>query len=471
MGTAVVSREDQTPRSSLRDDIRWARAEPGHAVELEVPQPGRETIARIFVAREGKASAFTIRARAGDRSIEAWVREGATGSIEIPIPAGETWLRVTTSAPALIRADARIHRWIGPEPPAWPSGIPASSAAALPDRPFPPVGEDPQEGLFTLGAYGLYSTGDLADEDTSQPLSFSELGALANRELASDRAWAGLRAFTRLRRQGSPSFGGDLSIDVSPDGLIPGGFVRGRIAVQKPIDQSLAVGLRGAAGLFWSLPLFHSLALVPSGSFTLRRTDSSLAGDISPDRDIYTRYSDTHRRFATFAMRLHARPFVDNLVRFGPSIRLSPSFSGIDRFDIDLEADILAGRGFWPWIGFSWLMSYRPITVERPVSFVRNVATLSATFWTWIPFGHRFSLGSETSYIFDDAPSLSSLASFGSPSFAATVFLQYDHTGSRGLRDLPPRERPFQSRLEEDPGSGRIRRQREGFEPAWEVSP
>jgi hypothetical protein len=382
--------------------------------------------------------------------------------LRVESPGGRALLRVDF---AIATGLPRARAIAAPPPP--PPKLPAPSAAALrePDRPGPPVGEDPPEGLFTLGAYGVVSEGDIADEDTSQSLAVAELGAHANRELVENRAWAGLRGFTRLRREGSPTFGGDFAIDFSPDGLIPGGFGRGRAVVQTSSDKPTAVGLRGTAGIFWSLPLFHSLALVPSGSFTLRRVDASLVGEPSPDRDIYTRYGETHPRYATLGARLNARPFVDGLARLGASVRSGPTFSDFDRVDAELEIDILAGRGFWPWIGLSWLTSYRPVTAQRPLAFVRDVATLSATFWRWIPHGHRITIGSEASYIFD----LPAVDSLGDPSFAVAVFFQYDHTGNRGLRDLPPHKRPFQDRLEEDEPSGRIQRQREGYEWAWEA--
>ncbi|HZF55849.1 MAG TPA: hypothetical protein VE093_44850 [Polyangiaceae bacterium] len=380
--------------------------------------------------------------------------------LRIESPGGRSLIRVDFAiAAGLPRSRAAAE---APPPPAAP--IPFPSAPPEPDRPGPPVGEDLPEGSLTLGVHLLVSDGNLAEEDGTQTLRFGQLGLHAYREIIEARAWAGLRAFSRFR-DGPPSFGGELSGDVSSDGLIPGGFLRGRAVVQTPDEKPTAIGLRASAGIVWSLPLFHSLSLAPSASFTLRRTDASLAGELAPDRDIYTRYSATHPRYATFGARLHARPFVDSLARLGASARTTPDVAGIERFDADLELDILAGRGVWPWIGFSWLTSYRPVTTERREAFVRDVATLNATLWRWLPRGHRLVLGVEASVIFD----LPSLASRSSPSFATTVTVEYDHAGGRALRDLPPHRRPFQDRLEEE--LGLPARSREGFEPAWEASP
>ncbi|MCK6589529.1 MAG: hypothetical protein L6Q76_18325 [Polyangiaceae bacterium] len=463
-GEIAVAASAYRPRLSITD---WSAARRDRNLQLERAEDvtggseGERVIAELAAidhsgnAEVANSSLARLRAMNLPAPLRALVEMAAARSRRSPAEVPEATARAIQAASALKpEIAAPLKRWliehlaaVNAEP---------RSAADIVDRPDPPAGENPPKGFLTVGAYGLFSQGDTADEDTSQSLGFVELGAFAHRELVENRVWLGLRAFSRLRWNGSPSFGGDFAGDFSPDRFIPGGFLRGRLVAQKPADHAdinsgTAIGLRATAGLFWSLPLFHSLSFVPSAGFTIRRADNALDGDSDPDRDVYTRFAETHPRYASFGMRFHARPFVDSLLRFGPSIRLSPSFSTLERLDTELEFDILAGRGLWPWIGLSWLTSYRPITGERPVAFVRDVATLSVTFWKWFASGHRLSLGSEASYIFD----LPALDSPESPTFALGVVLQYDFSARRGLRDLPPHQRPFQDRLEEDPRSGR----------------
>ena len=78
--------------------------------------------------------------------------------------------------------------------------------------------------------------------------------------------------------------------------------------------------------------------------------------------------------------------------------------------------------------------------------------------------GHGVSLGGEATLLIDvPSPALST------PRLAGLLVARYDFTGGRGLRDFPPRARPFNDRLEE--GSGRIERERPAVEPAWEEDP
>ncbi|WP_437894758.1 hypothetical protein [Sorangium sp. So ce124] len=83
---------------------------PGAAASV----PGAQGAAAMAPGAHGPSPpadgpARVLRVRAGAAVHEAWVRAGATGSIEVPVPAGARELRVETDAPALLRASVRLH--------------------------------------------------------------------------------------------------------------------------------------------------------------------------------------------------------------------------------------------------------------------------------------------------------------------------------------------------------------------------
>ncbi|WP_437904735.1 hypothetical protein WME95_41100 [Sorangium sp. So ce327] len=107
--------------------------------------------------------------------------------------------------------------------------------------------------------------------------------------------------------------------------------------------------------------------------------------------------------------------------------------SALDRIDATLDLDLLPGRGLWPWIQLGWLASYRPVNEMRDEAFLRDAFTAGLTFWSWLARGHRASLGVEGTFLFD-VPSPADT----SPRASGLVFLRYDYTARRGLRDFPP---------------------------------
>ena len=124
-------------------------------------------------------------------------------------------------------------------------------------------------------------------------------------------------------------------------------------------------------------------------------------------------------------------------------------------------ADVLHGRGLWPWFQLGWVGSYRPANDLREDPFLRNTFSLGVFMWSWFARGHRVSLGGETAVLVDTPATL-----IESPRFGLALLLRYDWTGSRGLRDLPPRVTPFRDRLEED--SGAVHRAPPATEPRWD---
>ncbi|MGK3985131.1 hypothetical protein WME99_18930 [Sorangium sp. So ce136] len=378
------------------------------------------------------------------------------------LPEGPHVLRVASpGGRALLRVELAVASG-APRPrvppPAPPPPAPVSPADEL-LRPAPPVGEDPDVGPLSIGAYARLVDSELTEEDLRLPLRFLELGVDVHRELIERRAWISAAGFGRLR-DGPESFGAEARFDLSSSGWVPGAALSGRVVFQ-PGAGDAAVGGRASASAFWSIPLGGELTLSPWASFTLLAVDESLRGVSGADKDIFTPYADEHRTQASLGARLRHRPFVDALVTAGTSLRLSPVPSTLDRIDATLDLDLIPGRGLWPWIQLGWLASYRPVNETRDEAFLRDAFTAGLTFWSWLSRGHRVSLGAEGTFLFD-IPSPAET----SPRLSALLFARYDFTAGRGLRDFPPQATPFRDRQEE--GSGVIERERPAVEPSWE---
>ncbi|WP_437277233.1 hypothetical protein WME90_39270 [Sorangium sp. So ce375] len=370
--------------------------------------------------------------------------------LRVASPGGRALLRVELA----VASGAPRPRVPPPAPPPPPAPL-APADEAL--RPAPPVGEDPDAGPLTVGGYARLVDSELAEEDFRLPLRFLELGVDAHRELIERRAWIAAAGFGRLR-DGPASFGAEARFDLSSSGWVPGGSLSGRVVFQP--DASDAMGARASASAFWSIPL-GGLTLSPWAGFTWLAVDESLRGFTGADKDVYTPYGAKHGTQASLGARLRYRPFVDALVTAGTSLRLSPVPSTLDRIDATLDLDLLPGRGLWPWIQLGWLASYGPVNETRDEAFLRDAFTAGLTFWSWLARGHRVSLGAEGTFLFD-VPSPAET----SPRVSGLVFVRYDYTARRGLRDFPPASTPFRDRQEE--GSGRIERERPAVEPSWQ---
>ncbi|WP_437711781.1 hypothetical protein WMF45_41325 [Sorangium sp. So ce448] len=382
------------------------------------------------------------------------------------LPEGPHVLRVASpGGRALLRVELAVANG-APRPRVPPPAPPPLPAPIAPAdellRPAPPVGEDPDPGPLSVGGYARLVDSELAEEDARLPVRFLELGLDVHRELIERRAWIAAAGFGRLR-DGPESFGAEARFDMSSSGWVPGGSLSGRVVFQP--DASEAMGARASASAFWSIPL-GELTLSPWAGFTWLMVDESLRGFVGADKDVYTPYGARHDTQASLGARLRYRPFVDALVTAGTSLRLSPVPSALDRIDATLDLDLLPGRGLWPWIQLGWLASYRPVNETRDEAFLRDAFTAGLTFWSWLARGHRVSLGAEGTFLFD-LPSPAEASPRASPRVSGLVFLRYDYTARRGLRDFPPASTPFRDRQEE--GSGRIiERERPAVEPSWE---
>jgi hypothetical protein len=236
--------------------------------------------------------------------------------------------------------------------------------------------------------------------------------------------------------------------------------------VIQPFPFRTAVGARASLGVLWSLPLAHRLTLVPWAGFTVNAVDEGVDKSDEVDRDVYTRYASTHPHYGTLSLRMLNRPATDTLTSVELSVRTSPYFSGMDRYDLDVGAELLFNRGLFPRIGVATRVSVRPITPQRTLPFFRTSASLELEFWRWLVAGHRLAVGTDLTG-FADVPNEQEAGRI-----SVGFFIGYDYTARRGLRDFPPSDRdfppgdrPFRARQEED--SGRIERQRPSVDPAW----
>ncbi|MDC0748205.1 hypothetical protein [Polyangium mundeleinium] len=125
---ARIPRDGAAPCDTLRELTRWIRLN-GDA-KFRVPDPGRATVARVVahVAESGTRKPRRLHVRVGDRVYEAWIDHGATGAIEVPVPADAGEIQVETQEETLLRVSARLHPQRAPEP-----RIPAAARETAPE--------------------------------------------------------------------------------------------------------------------------------------------------------------------------------------------------------------------------------------------------------------------------------------------------------------------------------------------------
>jgi hypothetical protein len=371
--------------------------------------------------------------------------------LRIQSPQGRALLRVQLTVPAGVPRPRVI---VATPPP--PRRVP-DAGSEIPVRRAPVIVEDPDPGPGTAGVLVRFSDTVLGDEDRLVSRSEVEAQAHLRRELIADRLWGRARVLTRFR-EGPESGGIGVDFDAVSDGLVPGGFAS-VLAVVQPFPYRTTLGARANLGVLWTIPLANRLKLVPWAGFTVSAVDEGVTGTEEVDRDVYTPYASTHPRYATIGLRILTRPTTDTLPRLNLSARTTPDFNGFDRVDADLQAQLLFFRGLFPRIGVAAGVSVRPITPQRDVSFFRTRASLELEFWAWMLGGHRIAVGGDVT-AFADVPNVTEAGRL-----SAGLFMGYDYMGRRGFRDVPPEDRPFRARLEED--SGRIERQGPRTDPAW----
>ena len=332
--------------------------------------------------------------------------------------------------------------------------------------PMPPVVDDPTGFPVSVGATTLYVNTNLGHLDDAGQTRFSSIALSAygeqqarlHREIAQNRAWVSMTVLGRVR-DGPASWGFSPTFDASPAGYMPGIFASSLTVLQSK-DGHTAIGGNVTGEVYGAIPLSGNVRFAPWGAFTINPVDSSVRAVKGADPDVYTLYDASHPRHASAGLRLAAKPYVDTIVKLQASTRSDPEVTGIDRVEGRFDIDTLPGEGLAPWLGFTWQVSYRPITAERPQAFVRDTFSARITFWSWLGQGHRLSFGGALNALFD-VPK----GSFTQPPLSGFLSLAYDETGVRGVRDFPTRLVPFRDRQEEH--SGRIHRAASPAEPSW----
>lgn len=128
---ARIPTEERLPCARLREAVRWAVVH-DEAV-FQVPLGDAMTVASIIVSEAWLDTPTTLRIRVGDAYYEAWVRRGATGAMEVPVPGGVTEVAVRAATPQLVRVRARLAPRPRPSSPTLPSPEPSAEEAALTD--------------------------------------------------------------------------------------------------------------------------------------------------------------------------------------------------------------------------------------------------------------------------------------------------------------------------------------------------
>lgn len=318
---------------------------------------------------------------------------------------------------------------------------PASKVLPAAVEPSLAVGWDPIPGPLTLRAYLSGVSADLADTDRDPRSRYAELGVAVARELIEQRLWGELGFFGR-GRSGPSSAGGAAEIVLSPAGLIPGAYVRGRYVLQPFSQQTLRGGYLSAAA-FSSVELLSDFALSPLLGIVVRDADPRGRGAAAVDRDIYTAYALRHRWSADAALYANQRVAIDAALRYGLTARFLPEFRGLDRGDASVRGRLTPGRGLAPHIELETKASLRPEGPFRDEGFLRLSVTPSVLFWEWIGTG-RLSAAAGVSYS-TDVPAAAGRGS----EIAAELVLSGELGFRRGLTDTPAADRPFRPRLEE----------------------
>lgn len=325
---------------------------------------------------------------------------------------------------------------------------PASPVAAAPRERRPTVGWDRVPGPLTLRGYVTAMTDrfdsgdvDLSEAEVDRRTSYAELGAVALREVFRDRAWIQGGLFGRLR-SGPASYGAEAALEVSPDGLVPGGFVRGRYAVQRADGATYRGGI-GSVGVLNQVILDPTFYLSPLVSVVLRDADSRAAAEPAADPDVYTSYNDSHPWSFDTGLYASQRAAVDLLLRYGVLTRFLPELNGLDKADVVARARLLAGSDLAPAVELATVVSYRPEGPERRYGFWRVNVRPEVLFWRWAG-DERLSARAALGYSAD----FPWWAGRGSE-LVGEVTLASDFTFGRGLTDFARVERPFSERLVE----------------------
>jgi hypothetical protein len=446
----------------LRLSSRWIDVESEEPAQLTVRGP---TVVVLEARGTGQANQSIVFESCGDAPIRSFPLPGGVDSGALRLSESSTLglplrveLPVESEGPCTLRLGPTLGRALFRLSVARAQGLPRarSSSIALSEPPPPPATPPPlaealvarepdvlpleQEPLpLTLfgRSRGVASTRSLDEEGSRQipSLSYIELSASAARELIPARFWSTLQAGTRFRA-GPPSWLSRLSFDLPPTGSAPGMHVEGAAYGQTQASEH-SISWRTTGTLSAVAPLGPYLSVMPRASYTLdyepgRPEDLSVT-----DSDVYSPYRESRPRYLDLALVTSWRPLVDGLGKLTLSARALPDFEGLDRTGAEASWIFLPFGSLNALVDLGLESSLRPEGPGRSLAFVRQSASLGASYWSWISDGERLRVYARVGGSFD-APS----GALG-PVYTGELGVEFLVSATRGLRDLSPATLPF----------------------------
>ncbi len=397
----------------------------GSALEVSIPVPGDKRCSLSIVARQAHTLLQVALARASGLPTPRLLPVQANGAAAI--------LPVSASPAAIPRSADAVPRSIAERQPLL---VGARSRF---------VSESLAVALETDSAS---SSGEGAFQDV-----FGEVSAIAARELVASRWWGTLQAGARFRNGPTTEFA-RVAFDLPPQIGLPGVDLVGSVYSQSSSEaRTTTYATTGKLSRLWAVT--PSMNVLPQISFTTMHVGRAPAVAAGVDGDVYSHFYATHPRYASLATAIALRPFVDTLANLSLSARSLPQLDGIDRVTATLELLALPVTQ-WPILGgIDWMSSYRPSSSLRSEMFVRHDLGIAFSFWNWLTPNERLRCFGRVDFFFD-APA----ANFDTVIIAPTIGLELMSSGSRGLRDLSPRQAPFKEFQER--GSARVHTGRVG---------
>ncbi|MEY2929979.1 MAG: hypothetical protein RL033_728 [Pseudomonadota bacterium] len=445
----------------LRLSSRWIDVESEEPAQLTVRGP---TVVVLEARGTGQATQSIAFESCGDAPIRSFPLPGGADSgalrldetitlgpplrVELPVESeGPCTLRLgPTLGRALFRLSvaraqglprARFTSIAPSEPP--PAAVPPPLAEALVAREpdVVPLEQEPMPLTLFGRSRGLASTRSLDEEGNRQipSSSYLELSVSAARELIPARFWSTLQAGTRFR-EGPPSWLSRLSFDLPPTSNAPGMHLEGAAYGQTQASEH-NISWRTTGTLSAVARLSPYLSVMPRASYTLDYEPWQPEDLSVTDPDVYSPYRESHPRYLDLALVTNWRPLVDGLGKLTLSARALPDFEGLDRTGAEASWIFLPFGSLNALVDLGLESSLRPDGPSRSRAFVRQSASLGASYWSWISDGERLRIFARVGGSFD-APS----GELG-PVYTGELGVEFLVSATRGLRDLSPATLPF----------------------------
>ncbi len=445
----------------LRLSSRWIDVESEEPAQLTVRGP---TVVVLEVRGTGLPEQMVAIESCGDAPLRSFVlpagvdagalRVGEASSlspplrVELPVESeGPCTLRLGPSlGRALFRLSvaraqglprARFARAELSEPPA-PAVPPALTAALVAREPdVSPLAREPLP-LTLQGRSRVVASSRSLDEEPGRPIpsaSYLELSTSAARELIPARFWSVAQAGVRFR-DGPPSWLSRLSLDLPATTTAPGMHLDGAAYGQRQAGEH-NISWRTTGTLSGLLRVRPDLSVSPRASYTLDYEPWQPEDLSVTDPDVYSPYREARPRYLDLALVTSWRPLVDGLGKLTLSGRALPDFEGVDRSGAEASWIFLPFGELNALVDLELSSSLRPEGPTRSRSFLRQSASLGASYWRWISDGERVRFFARVTGSFD-APR----GTLG-PVYAGELGLEFLVSATRGLRDLAPATLPF----------------------------